>query len=153
MRTGRPLSRAPCRADAGEQVHTRGEGAQTTRLGSRNMVGQPRPPHQPASPAQLALASPRRGSLPKRVPSTPQAGATSQHRALRSLGTADLGHARPNLLLTGTQPALGREHTFKTHKQDSSHEITQSRTERDAQCKSSFILFFKGLTGPNYCNN
>ena len=59
VRTGRPPSRAPCRADAWEQVHTRGEGAHTNRLGSRNMAGQPRPPHQGASPATARPSFPK----------------------------------------------------------------------------------------------
>ena len=83
-------------------------------------AGQPRPLHQAAHPGHRSPRLPQ-GEAPGstghsvwRVPPTPLAGAMSQHHVPRSLGTADLGHARLHLLLTGTQPAPGRN-TFSKH--------------------------------------
>ena len=83
-------------------------------------MGQPRPPHQAARPGHYSPQLPQAeapgstGHSVRRVLSTPPAGATSQHRAPQSLGTADLGHTRSHLLLTGTQPAPGKG-TFSKH--------------------------------------
>ena len=83
-------------------------------------MGQPRPPRQAARPGHCSPQLPQAeapgstGHSVRRVLSTPPAGATSQHRIPRSLGTADLGHTRSHLPLTGTQPAPGKG-TFSKH--------------------------------------
>lgn len=92
----------------------------------------------------LTSASPRIGSqihgaVCLESPPTP-ARATCQHCDPWCLGTADLRHARSHLPLTGTQPAPGRGHAFKTHKQYSSHKVTPSGAERDAQDRSTVTL-------------
>ena len=74
VRTGRPQSRAPWRADAGEQGHRRREGTQTARLAPETRRGSHVQPTRPPDRPQLAPASPRRegpaplGSLSREYP-------------------------------------------------------------------------------------
>lgn len=104
-----PAQGAFCRANAGVQVHTQEKALRPPALVPETWRGGHVHPTRPLwSGYSFTLLEERHWlhwhSVQESTP-TPQARATSHHRAPWSLRTADSGHTRPNLLLTETQPA------------------------------------------------